>query len=256
MRKQIAYKLKIREKEIIDNLLRFRYLDRPQIQIILNHKYREKVIRWLNNLTNKNYIFRIYSKEFAGKPSEYCLDKKCIAYLREKEVEERIIKRIYAEKTRSQTFRDRSIFIASIYLSLLALTKKSKATLNFYTQADLDRIEHLPGNLPHVYFSIKGLNKRTKRYFIEIFDPQPPRMWLRERLKEYIEYFESSEWQDSTETKFPEIILAAPDEIVEKYLRRQIRKQIEDKEISFYLSTRNEIRYQGLNSEVLHKVET
>ena len=167
---EIAYKLKNREKEIIDNLLRFRFLNRPQVQTILNHKYKEKVIRWLNNLTKRGYIFRIYSKEFAGIPSIYCLDKGSIPYLREKEVEERIIKRIYKEKTRSQTFRDRCLLIADIYLSLQKQSKKDKTNLDFYTQMDLENIDHLPDNLPHAYFSIKGTSKRTKRYFLEIFD--------------------------------------------------------------------------------------
>ena len=232
---ETVYKLKNREKEIIDNLLRFRFLNRPQIQTMLNHKYKEKVIRWLNNLTKRGYIFRIYSKEFAAVPSIYCLNKGSVPYLKEKGIEERIIKRFYKEITRSQTFRDRSILIADIYLNLQKQTRK--ASLNFYTQMDLENIDHLPNNPPHAYFSIKVKNKLTKRYFLEVFDPQPPRFWMIERVGQYIEYFQSYEWQDNASTKFPEVILVAPDEKSERYLKKQVREQSEDEEILFRITT-------------------
>ncbi len=234
---ETVHKLKNREKEIIDNLLRFRFLNRPQIQTMLNHRYKGMVIRWLNNLTKRGYIFRIYSKEFAGKPSIYCLDKGSVPYLKEKGVEKRIIKRFYKEITRSQTFRDRSLLIADIYLLLRKQAKKDKANLDFYAQMDLENIDHLPNNPPHAYFSIKGKNKRTKRYFLEIFDPQPPRFWMFERVSQYLEYFQSDEWQDNTDTKFPEVILVAPDEKSQRYLKKQVNEQSEDEEIPFRITT-------------------
>jgi len=55
--------LKPKQKEIIDNILRFRYLTRPQLQLLLNHKTWKRVITWLNELTDKQYIFQFYTKK-------------------------------------------------------------------------------------------------------------------------------------------------------------------------------------------------
>jgi len=124
--------LKDRQKEIIDYLLRFRYLTRLQIQTLLHHKSKDYVLEWLNDLVDKQYIFRFYTKEFAGKPSEFCLNKGSTAYLREKGIDERIIKRIYDEKTRSQIFRKHNIFLATLYLSLITLVETTGATLSWW----------------------------------------------------------------------------------------------------------------------------
>lgn len=249
--KQFTYSPKKREKEILDNLLRFRYLNRPQIQDILKHKSKTKIIEWLNNLTNKQYIFRFYTKQYAGIPAIYCLDKNSTKYFRVQKIEEHIIKRIYEEKVRTQEFRDRSIFIAQFFLDLEKHTKNKKASLNFYTQMDLENIDHLPNNLPHAYFSIKQKNKRTERYFLEVFDLQPPRFWMRERIDEYIEYFQSDEWQDNTDTKFPEVILITPDEKSERYLNKRIKEQVEDWEMGFNIITYSKAQSQDFFENLL-----
>lgn len=46
-------KLKPRQKEIIDLLLTFRHLNQKQIQLLLNHKAKEQVRAWLNDLVEK-----------------------------------------------------------------------------------------------------------------------------------------------------------------------------------------------------------
>ena len=256
MQKQTTYKLKNRQKEIINQLLRFRYLTRPQIQTLLNHKYKEKVIEWLNELTKERFVFRIYEKEFRAKPSEYCLDKSSISYLRENGIEARLLKRVYAEKNLSQTFRNHSKLIASIYLSLEKLVKETKATLHFYTQTDLYKIENLINPPVDAYFAIVEEDKTTKTYFLEVFDPLPPRMHLKGRIREYFEYFKSELWQEHTGKDFPEVIFVAPDQSSKKYLMRKIREKLgsEDTPI-FYLLTWEEIETTGINRDTLNKVE-
>ena len=239
-------------------IYKFRVLNRNQIQNILNHKYRSRIITWLNYLTEEKYLIRKYSKEFAGIPAEYCLATKSRSELKKQnEIKATLLDRIYKEKSLSETFRKHSMFLADIYLSLIAVTKKNKVKLNYYTQTDLVGIKYLILPIPDAYFSIKENKKLTKRYFLDVFDQRDPRLAYRKRLKQYSNYFANRYWQDNTDKSFPEIIMVVPDIVMRKYLNRKIKQLLngEGQEILFYLSTWDEIKSQGIKREVLHKVE-
>lgn len=90
--------LKDQQKEIIDSLLRFRYLNRLQIQTMLHHKSWKRIILWLNDLTEKHYLFRFYTRNFAGKQSEYCLDTASIGYLKNRNINEALLKKSMMKK--------------------------------------------------------------------------------------------------------------------------------------------------------------
>ncbi len=49
-------KLKQRQKEILLIIYKLRFLNSKQIQTLLNHKYREKIRIWLNDLIGKEYL--------------------------------------------------------------------------------------------------------------------------------------------------------------------------------------------------------
>lgn len=245
--------LKPRQKEIIDTLLRFRYLTRLQIQTILKHKAKENIRTWLNNLAEKDYVFKIYEKEFAGKPSVFCLEKKSIAYLHELDVDEHIIRWVYDEKTRSQTFRNHNIFVATVYISLMELVSKTQATLKFFSKSDLYTIEYLILPHPDCYFTIKETSGKTKRYFLDVFDDKT---FIYKRVYQYLNYYKKNYWQNKTKKRFPEIIFVCPDMRTEKSLIRFIQKKISVDSPNFYLTTKEAIEKRGISSEVLQKVTT
>ena len=257
--------LKLRQQQILILLNRFRFLKRHQIQTMLNHKYMEKVRLWLNDLTQQVYIHRFYSRRFAGEPAVYCLATKSRGYLKnlkpnkEKGVEtinQSLLNRIYREKQLSKTFQTHCMFIADIYLSLLTLVNKNKAKLHFSTKTDLYGMKYLIRPNPDAYFAIEEENGTIKRYFLDIFDELPPRMILRRRIRQYFRYYEQGYWQDHAKKPFPEILLIFPDERSKRYVVRFVKKILENGDFpSFYLSTWQEIQKEGINRQVLHKVE-
>jgi len=248
-----THTLQPRQKEIIEILLRFRYLTRPQIQTLLNHKSWNRIFIWLNELTEKQYIFRFYKKEVAAKPSVFCLEKKSIPYLREKEIDEHIIRWVYDEKTRSQAFREHNIFIADMYLSLMELVSKTKATLKFYTKTDLYDYMYLILPHPDCYFVIKEQNGRSRYYFLDLFDD---RTFLYKRVYQYLNYYSKKYWQAKTKKKFPTIIFVCPDEKTKRAINKFIRKQALYDSPTFYLTTKPAIQEKGMCKEILDKVET
>lgn len=244
-------KLTDRQREILDLLSTFRYLTRPQIQTILNHKHKVRIIEWLDDLTERNYIYRFYSKEFAGTPSEYCLDSASIPYFKEKNRDERILKRIYTEKKNSQIFRKHNIFIASIYLSLVDLMSITKGRVDFYSRSQLYNIKYLIIPHPDCYFAITEKSGTVKRYFLDAFENDS---FLYKRVYQYLHYFKKKHWQNHTDKSFPEIILICPDVRIKRKLYTFIQKKLEETSPSFYLSTKEEIETKGIRKETLQKV--
>lgn len=204
--KQPLTKLKPRELEILILLYRFRYLTSHHIQTLLNHKHREAIRRWLNNLTNKKYVTRFYSRKFGGDAAYYCLDRTTRQYLKEhseiKEMNLGLLDRVYKEKTLSKTFQNHCLFLADVYISLLELIKKNNAKLHFYTKTDLHRILYLIFKHPDAYFAIEETDKSIKRYFLDIFDPMPPRGQMYKRIYQYFTYYEKSSGKTTTRILF------------------------------------------------------
>ncbi len=255
-------KLKPRQEEILIYLYRFRFLNRTQIQKLLCHKHFNRIIVWLNQLNTYGYIRKYYNPKTVTIAAIYSLDSMGRKYLLEKSKEEgsriqpELLNRIWREHTLSEQFRIHCLFLADIYLSLSDLVTQNKAVLYFFTKTDLHGHDYLPDPRPDAYFAIKEAKRKTKRYFLDIFDPLPPRMILRRRVKQYVDYFDENDWQEATNHPFPQIILISPDERTKRYLNRYIKTKMEyTSDIEFYLSTWEPIRTKGMKKEVFEKVE-
>jgi hypothetical protein len=257
-------KLKPRQVEILILLHRFRYLSRPQIQAMLGHKTWAKVITWLNDLTDQHFIYRFYEAKLAGKPAVYCLDKASIRYLRQEnpplKITEAQLKRIYKDKTLSDTFREHCLFLADMYLSLQNDCERFDSTLTFVSKTELQYINYLPLPRPDAYYAIKRPDGKTERYFLDVFDPLPPRMMLRRRIWQYCNYYGEDYWQDKhPNASFPDIVFILPEDRSKRYVARQIKKIVEKEwlegKLAFFVGTWKEAREKGIDWEVLTEVK-
>lgn len=229
-----------KQLEIIILLYRFRFLNRLQIQQLLNHKKISQINIWLKNLNDKKIISRNYSNKLGEniKPAIYFLKSKSKNYLIDQlEKDEKMMKRIYGEKNRSQKFINHCLLSADFYLSL----KKSHLPeeIFFYTKIDLLNYDGLPLSHPDAYVATKK-GKRIKRYFLEIIDEGTPRFVIRAKIKQYLEYYNANTWQEVTKHPFPKILILCPDDSIKKYLHSFIpRIMVEEnqEDIDFYLST-------------------
>ena len=251
--------LTTKQTDIILLLYRFRFLDRLDFQTYFHHKTPRRINSWLKELTEQQYIGRIYSRGFKEniKPAIYYLKTKCRLFLKNKKgVDNNLIDRIYREKKRSKGFIDHCQLSAKIYFNLLSVAEKSKAQLHFYTKTDLSTFDYLLSPLPDTYVAIKEKGD-TKRYFIEIFEERSPRFILRKRIEQYFEYADSKEWEETTKHPFPTIIFICPNKFIKDFLFRYIKRFSEEKggDISIYLGIKIDIQNSGLSKEVLQKVE-
>ncbi len=256
------YQPTTKQIEILKLIYKFRFLNRTQLQSILNHKQKQKIIIWLNQLTEQKYLKRYFDKRLATVPAAYSLGSMARKYFLKnpelyKDITAPLLSRVWRESSSTQKFKKHCMLVADIYISLLNLIRKDdKGKLTFFTKTDLKGVQYLILPEPDVYFTLEDPTGLIKRYLLDIFDDLPPRMILRKRIKQYFSYFEKNYWQDHMKHDFPEIIIVCPDTTSKNYLNVFIKRMLKEKmeDLSFYLALREEIANQGLSSHVLYKV--
>ena len=253
--------LKHRQEQIILYLYRFRFLHRSHIQQLLGHKHFNRIIIWLNQLTTEGYIRKYYNPKTVTVAAQYSLGPKSRKYLLEKSeekestIQSKLLNRIWREYTLSEQFHIHCLFIADIYLSLATLVAKTHATLYFFTKTDLFGHDYILAPRPDAYIAIREQNGIMRRYFLDVFDPLPPRMILRRRIKQYVDYFDDNTWQETTKHPFPQILLICPDDRSKRYLNRYIQKTLEYSDVEFFLCTWERVKTKGMCREILEKVK-
>ena len=128
-----------RQEQIVDLVFKFRFINRHQIQKILNHKDPKRINVWLKDLVEKGYLGRIYSHKLLEntKPAIYYLNNNGILFIKNtkggeygnhEELEQKYIKKFYQDKNASEIFINHSIFVCQIYIQLKELEKTKKNT--------------------------------------------------------------------------------------------------------------------------------
>lgn len=104
--------------------------------------------------------------------------------------------------------------------------------LRFFTKADLQGLEGLIEPAPDAYFMIKA-----KRYFLDVFTNVPSKV-LYARVEAYSEYFFSNQWQKTTNTDFPTIIILCANAAIVRKLNRYIKNELPDEpDLRFVVSS-------------------
>ena len=77
-----------KQEDILQLLYVYRFLDRKQRQLAMNHTDKRRVLAWLKDLREKHYVEWIYSTDFAEKtkPAIYYLSLNGVRYLKTLEV--------------------------------------------------------------------------------------------------------------------------------------------------------------------------
>lgn len=241
-----------KQLEILILIYRFRFLNRTQIQILLNHKDPKRINTWLKDLTDKNILGRIYSTKIKEntKPAIYHLATKSRKILLEQpNTHEKTLNRAYRDKNASQKLIDHNIFTASIYLLLKQQAKETETKLNFYTKTDLKTHYYLPYKRPDAYIALEKDNQ-TKRYFLEIIDEGTPRFMIRKKISQYIEYFDEEIWINRTLHSNPSLLFVCPNHNTKVFLYKHIAQVLEEEtsDLQFFLSLKSDIQAEGITA--------
>ncbi|MDO8619496.1 MAG: replication-relaxation family protein [Candidatus Daviesbacteria bacterium] len=232
------------QQEIPKLIYKFRFLNRLQIQKLLNHKYHNRINDWLNSLTKKQYIEKLPQKntfEERTKLTIYRIGINGIRFLKtQDDISSGLLRKLYRDKDRSDNFiNNQCLFLADIYLDLREQSTKSGSvsyevtTASEFASTD-SPFYFLTELAPHLIAKRKEKQqkKTTGRYhLLEIFEPTLPRYSIRKRLRTYLEFFYSNEWANNTDnTAFPIIFLICPTKPFLIYVKRFTKKLLEEEQ--------------------------
>lgn len=271
-------KITNKQQEIIQLLYRYRYLNRIQIQELMGHKDKRRIISWLKDLRDKDYAEWIYSTNFIekSKPAIYYIATNGVRYLKTVQwdnngtlapfypIEE--VRKRYRDKNRSRTFIDCSMLIADCCIRFENANtgnNKTKLKYTYLTEADyidpdskyhfLAEHEKLRPNL----CIVKQKDQTTTNYLLEIIDPTLPQYRVRSRIKAYVMYLTDKEWEGYDPE--PIILLVLPNLYSLIYAKRKVRKllldeyyEIEDipEDIHVRFTTTEILQKQGITAEI------
>ena len=213
-----------KQQTIIKLIYKYRFLNRKQIQALMNHKDYKTINVWLKDLAEKQYLERIYSTHFAErtKPAIYYLGINGIRSLKiTEEYPLTELRKRYREPSRSSGFIDTSILLADCCLKLVGHNTKTTSYASCvqaeYTSPDSDyhflfdnelispnlcirEEKDVPDKEGYVY---------VNHFLLEIFEPTLPRYRIKKRLTDYVKFLEDEEWEDENDPQ-PIILLVCP----------------------------------------------
>lgn len=253
-KKQILPKTTKHTNYILYLLYRFRFLTTQHVQYFMNHKLPTRIRSWMKRLYKDGYIDRYHSNETFEKnsqPAIYWLTSKAKYILKENtDCDPYILDQLYKEKTILEPFRNHCIFLAEITIKLETEYKKENTKFDYFTQRELSGYMHFPQPLPDAFIEIKKLKRKTKRYFLELFDNGIPRYAMRARIDRYFRSAENVEWEKQTHVSFPIILLICANMQTKRFLNRFIEEKLEEEyiELSFSVLTQDEVKCNNLET--------
>ena len=183
-----------KQQEILKYLYHFRFLNRVQIQALLNHKDYRLINAWLKDLTEKQYLNRIYSNKFGEntKPAIYYIGANGIKFIKEiTNCPRKILQRLNQEKDRSDHFIGMCQQIADIYIN----TRKQSNDKTSY-KAIANNAFSIPNSNYNfladttIDLVIEETKESMKKYYtLEVMDSTLPGHSIKKRIKNYFNLY-------------------------------------------------------------------
>lgn len=249
-----------KQQEILKLIYSYRFLNRTQIQTLLNHKDKRRIISWLKDLREKQYVdWRYDATNLIAKsqPAIYYLSINGIRYLRETgEYPGEELRKRYKEPGRTQVFIDRCLLIADCCIALQA---KSTDKLKYSCALPADYIgpngsQYLLNDLkPHLFFT-KQHDGEVVSYALENFELTLPRYQLRHRIKDYVDFIDNLD-EENGPAPIALFICATTADLL--HVKRRAKKQIEESgndEIVIRIATLEKIKATGIASAIWEDV--
>lgn len=252
-------KITNKQTEILTLVYQFRFLNRAQIQQLLNHKDPKTINTWLKDLTEKQYLNRIYSNTIGAntKPAIYYAGINAIRYYKSLNHDNtNYLKKLYRDNERSQSFIDEEIFLANICLNLLDINDQGKIKYSYETAAGVTSnplYSFMEDLSPQLIFT-KESKKESKQYILVQLDSVSPKYMIKKRMKNYIEFFFTNEWEENIGRPFPTILFACQTLTLMIFAKRTMKKLLDDYqnpgEFEAWFAINDEIRKHGISAEI------
>ena len=258
-----------KQQEITKLLYKFRFINKIQIQKLLNHKDNRRIKAWLKDLSEKEYLEKVSddsanSSTGQNKLAVYHIGINGIRYLKTQDnIDTTLLHKLYREKDRSEEFITHNLFLTDIFLNLRADTT-AHDSLTFSTQSDYFPTSSamlLTQLLPDVYITRRKGKGKTKQYLLHDIPESMLRFRnfkLKKKIRDYIAYFFTDEWENETKTNFPTLLFILPDMAALINLQRYtqtILNNNDNPKIEIWLQTKAKIQKLGFTKTPWEEVE-
>lgn len=273
-----------RQEQIVDLIFKFRFINRHQIQKLLNHKDPKRINAWLKDLVEKGYLGRIYSHKLLEntKPAIYYLNNNGILFIKNtkggefgnhEELEQKYIKKFYQDKNASEIFINHSIFICQLYIQLKELEKTKKdleycmlTKTEMWIEKQIENEEedfatikeHIPDLHIEKITNPENENISSSVFFFTLFDVHVPRYAIRYKVDQYIKLHDEGNWKNAhagLDDNFPVIFFIFSDQRKVNSIRKYIQKQFDETFLNvegmvFMLTTQEEALKKGVAGNI------
>lgn len=244
-------------------LAKFRFLNSSHFQSLLKQKDKTRINKWLKDLIKKEYLVRIDSRSTKEntRSAIYRIGLNGIRFLKtQHKYSARFIKNLYREDERSQAFIDQCLLLADICLTL---RDKNSDEVEYtivvaHDFIDDPSLEFLIELNPKLYFIKQDRDQQKKCYLLEIFEPTLPNYSVKKRIKSYIEFFWSNEWENNIDGPFPIILLVCPTKPKLQSAKRTTKKLLEEEQdpegLHIRFTTFDQIKEFGVAGKIWEEV--
>lgn len=254
-----------KQEEILTLIYKYKFLNRIQIQALLKHKDHRRINSWLKDLTEKQYLNRIWSNGYfeRTRPAIYYLAPNSLDFLsRRYLITSRYFSKITAEAEagESEHFISDSLLLAELSLTFMNENKEA-VTCTIITKTELAEPYSDYSFLaeakvkPNLLFVKKATNKSmTKYYFLEVIEKYSSFILIRNKIKKYFDLYYSNGWEDNVGGKFPTLLFVCPSLYLliyaKRYARRIRAEEYEDADFKIQFALMANIKSSDIDGEI------
>lgn len=228
-------KLNDEQLEVLRLLHKFRFGTNDLFAQYFGKKDRSFVYKRLSILQERGFVGKRFDASYRlqGKPAAYYLTPDGARAIQEANRAEINVKAIYKERTVSEDFIARCLDIFATYN---ILHTQYGARLKFFTKSNLnyEQFDYFPHPLPDSYVRIGN-----RQFFIDFLYEAQPAFTLARRIKQYIDYVESDEWE-ATGTDLPVVLFICESANLQKRLQKRLTRSV-DGDVTFASTTKGSL---------------
>lgn len=239
------YSLTKKQQDILNLLYRFRFGTSQQISQTLRIG-KATINKRLQLMTELQYIGRRYEPEYhlLRKHATYYLLPKGIDALKKmpgNKFDAYVLRNIRKDQTASEQFVEQSLGLFDVYCRL---DNELGSDLHFFTKSQLaNKYDYFSEFTPAAYMRLNAANGE-RDFFLEYLQSSKPFFTVLQRLKEYVEYADSGEWEAATDSDFPTTLLICENQRLQNLLMKRSGFALNeaDDDLKLYATTPTELK--------------
>ena len=166
------------------------------------------------------------SHRLLNKPATYYLRPKGIKLIKQNPfINPLALNLNYKDKSASEEFINRCLIIFELRNKFAKLY--GKTNIEFFSKSEITD-QYYPRPLPDAFLHFIGMFENLPDYMIELALISTPFFAIRRRVLQYIDHFDSGEWEAETASNYPNLLFVCENANLERRLQECIYKILEN----------------------------